>query len=166
MMLRINLINRLLVAIALAATTCSTQATEEVLPKVDIPRVADFAMLAKNAKNQQKLIMLQVSASDCNYCVILEEELIKPMLRSGDYDNDVLIRKVDIDSHKKLSGFDGQSISGPQLAKMLNIKVTPTLIFLNSENQEVSKRIVGVNSLDYMGAYVDDAIKQGLTSIR
>lgn len=165
-MLRINLINRLLVAIALAATTCSTQATEEVLPKVEIPRVADFAMLAKNAKNQQKLIMLQVSASDCNYCVILEEELIKPMLRSGDYDNDVLIRKVDIDSYKKLSGFDGQSISGPQLAKMLNIKVTPTLIFLNSENQEVSKRIVGVNSLDYMGAYVDDAIKQGLSIIR
>ena len=165
-MFRISLINRLLLATALAVTACSTQATEDVLPPVDILRVVDFSMLAKTAKDQQKLIMLQVSASDCNYCVILEEELIKPMLRSGDYDNDVLIRKVDIDSYNQLSGFDGEPISGPQLAKMLNIKVTPTLIFLNSENREVSKRIVGVNSLDYLGAYVDDAIKHGLTIIR
>ena len=152
-MLRMSLINRLLLTTALVVTACSAaQGTEDILPAVDIPR--------------QKIIMLQVSASDCNYCVILEEELIKPMLRSGDYDNDVLIRKVDIDSYKKLSGFDGQSISGPQLAKMLDIKVTSTLIFLNSESQEVSKRIVGVNSLEYMGAYVDDAIKHGLASIR
>ena len=165
-MLRISPINRLLLTIVLAVTACSTQAAEKVLPQVDIQRVADFSMLAKTAKTQQKLIMLQVSASDCNYCAILEEELIKPMLRSGEYDNDVLIRKVDIDSYKKLSGFDGQPISGPQLAKMLNVKVTPTLIFLNSENQEVSKRIVGVNSLDYLGAYVDAAIKRGLSIIR
>lgn len=165
-MLRINLINRLLLTAVLAAAACSTQAAEEILPQVEIQRVEDFSILAKTAKDQQKLIMLQVSASDCNYCAILEEELIKPMLRSGEYDNDVLIRKVDIDSYKTLSGFDGQSISGPQLAKILNIKYTPTLIFLNSENQEVSKRIVGVNSLDYLGAYVDNAIKQGLSVIR
>ncbi|NNE64882.1 MAG: thioredoxin fold domain-containing protein [Gammaproteobacteria bacterium] len=165
-MLRTNLINHLLLATALIVTTGATQATEEALPKVDIQSVADFAILAKTAKNQKKLIMLEISASYCSYCITIEEELIKPMLRSGDYDNDVLIRKVDIDSYKNLSGFDGQPISGSKLAKMLNIKVTPTLIFLNSENQEVSKRIVGVNSLDYLGAYVDDAIKQGLTIIR
>ena len=165
-MLRIGPINRLLLTITLAVSACSIQASEETLPEVDILHVADFSALAKTAKNQQKLIMLQVSASDCIYCAILEEELIKPMLRSGDYDNDVLIRKVDIDNYKKLSGFDGQSITGSELAKMFGIKVTPTLIFLNSENQEVSKRIVGVNSLDFMGAYVDDAIKHGLSVIR
>ena len=150
----------------MVVTACSTLATDGVLPRVDIPSVSDFSTLAKTAKNQQKLIMLEVSASYCSYCTTLEEELIKPMLRSGDYDDDVLIRKVDIDSYENLLGFDGQSISGPKLAQLFNIKVTPTLIFLNSENQEVSKRIVGVNSLDYMGAYVDDAIKHGLASIR
>ncbi len=136
------------------------------LPKADIVEVADFSRLAKTAKNQQKLIMLEVSASYCSYCLKIEEEILKPMLRSGDYDADVLIRKVNIDSFDNLRDFEGNTISGSTLARQFEIKVTPTLIFLNSQNQEVSKRIVGVNSLDYFGSYVDEAIEHGLTIIR
>ncbi len=141
-------------------------ALDELIPKVDIITVKDFSRLAETAKNQQKLIMLEVSASYCSYCLKLEEEIIKPMLRSGDYDADVLIRKVDIDSINRIRDFAGQSISSSSLAHLYDIEVTPTIIFLNSQNQEVSKRIVGVNSLDYFSSYVDDAIKHGLTVIR
>ncbi len=164
--MRTSLTNRLLLAVMMVLTSYTTLAIDEVLPRIDIVSVSDFSHLAKIARNQQKLIMLEVSASYCSYCTKLEEELIKPMLRSGDYDNDVLIRKVDIDSYKNLRDFDGNTIPSSRLAHQLDIKVTPTLIFLNSQNQEVSKRIIGVNSLDYLGSYVDAAIEHGLTIIR
>ena len=140
--------------------------TDETLPKVDIISVRDFSQLARIAKNQQKLIMLEFSASYCSYCVQLEEEIIKPMLLSGDYDADVLIRKVDIDGFAQLRDFDGTPISVSALAKQFGVELTPTLVFLDSDKREVSKRIVGVNSLDFFSAYVDDAIEHGLTVIR
>lgn len=139
---------------------------DESLPKTDIIVVADFSRLAETAKTQSKLIMLEIAASYCSFCLKIEEEVLKPMLRSGDYDADVLIRKVNIDSFDNLRDFEGNIISGATLAHQFGIKVTPTLIFLNSQNQEVSKRIVGVNSLDYFGSYVDEAIENGLAFIR
>jgi thioredoxin-related protein len=138
----------------------------ESLPEIEIIAVADFSKLARVANDQQKLIMLEISATYCSYCRKLEAAIIKPMLRSGDYEDRVLIRKIEIDEETHLINFDGSTISPGRLAQKLDIKVTPTIIFLNSQNQEVSERIVGVNSLDYFGGYVDDAIDHGLVAIR
>ncbi len=139
---------------------------DESLPEVEIIQVEDFSQLAEQARVQQKLIMLEVSATYCSYCLKLEEEIIKPMLRSGDYDANVLIRKFDIDDFSESRDFNGSLISSASLARRWDIKITPTIIFLNSQNQEVSERILGVNSLDYFGGYVDDAIDLGLAAIR
>ena len=138
----------------------------ESLPRVEITEITDFSQLTKQAEEGQKLILLEFSASYCSFCVKLEEEIIKPMLRSGDYDADVLIRKLQIDSYSQFRDIDGNLVSGDDIARRWQVKVTPTIIFLNSQNQEVSERIVGVNSLDYFGGFVDDAIDQGLAAIR
>ena len=138
----------------------------ESLPKVEIIEVIDFSQLTKQAGEDQKLILLEFSASYCSYCVKLEEAILKPMLRSGDYDADVLIRKLQIDSYSQLRDIDGNLVSAADIARRWQVKVTPTIIFLNSQNQEVSERIVGVNSLDYFGGFVDDAIDHGLVAIR
>ncbi len=145
---------------------CIAVAADEPLPEVEIIEIEDFSQLAEHAAAEQKLIMLEVSATYCSFCLKLEEEIIKPMLRSGDYDANVLIRKFDIDKLSKPRDFSGSLISRSSLVKRWDIKITPTLIFLNSQNQEVSERILGVNSLDYFGGYVDDAIDHGLAAIR
>ncbi len=139
---------------------------DEELPTTDIVEMKDLSLLSQQARIEQKMIMLEISASYCSFCLKLEEEIIKPMLRSGDYDGNVLIRKMDIDSFAQLRDFDGKSVSSDNLARQWQIQVTPTLIFLNGQNQEVSERIIGVNSLDYFGSYVDNAIDNGLAAIR
>ena len=155
-----------IMALILFSFFCFGAIANESLPEVEIIDVKDFSKLARIAGDQQKLIMLEVSATYCSYCRKLEAAIIKPMLRSGDYEDRVLIRKIEIDEDTPLINFDGSAISPGQLAQKLDIKVTPTIIFLNSQNQEVSKRIVGVNSLDYFGGFVDDAIDHGLVTIR
>jgi len=138
----------------------------ETLPQANIIDMADLSKLSTQAKTERKLIMLEISASYCSYCRKLEENIIRPMLRSGDYDADVLIRRFEIDGLAALRDFNGLPVSSDELAKRWDIRVTPTLIFLDSQNQEVSERIIGVNSLDYFGSYVDDAIDTGLAAIR
>lgn len=159
-------IRSIILALTIAPVISLSVIASEYLPQVDIMSVEDFSQLAQTARNEKKLIMLEVSASYCSFCMKLEEEIIKPMLRSGDYDANVLIRKIDIDGYGLIRDFKGKSVTADELSRQLKVMVTPTLIFLNSENQEVSKRIVGVNSLDYFGSYVDGAIEHGLASIR
>lgn len=138
---------------------------EDDLPYVEIKSVTNFAELTREAKQSGKVILLEMSASYCGYCKTLEEHIIKPMLRSGDYQQNVLIRKLDIDSYYPMDDLAGKKSTPSQLASRMGVFVTPTLLFLDGDGKEVSERILGVNTLEFYGAYVDDAIEQGLRSL-
>jgi len=150
--------------VLLLQLSCSASADEN-LPYVKIIAVTDFSQLAKTAHDEDKIIMLEVSASYCNYCELLEEEFIKPMLRSGDY-NHVLIRKIEMDSSDVIKDFSGKLTTPDEFTHRLKIKLTPTLLFFDGRGHEVSPRILGINSLDLYGWYLDEAIKSGLQKIK
>ena len=135
--------------------------TEADLPYVKIESTSDLRALGRQALAQDKVILIEISASYCGYCRTLEENIIKPMLRSGDYEDYVLIRKLDIDSYYTLRGFDGARISPSKYAFAMNTQLTPTLLFLDGHGNEVSERIIGVNTLEMYGAYVDNALLEG-----
>jgi len=135
--------------------------SESDLPYVEIKSVTNFAELLREARESKKVILLEMSASYCGYCKTLEEHIIKPMLRSGDYSNNVLIRKLDIDSYYPMQDLSGKKSTPSRIANRLDVSLTPTLLFLDGYGKEVGERIVGVNTLELYGAYVDDALSQG-----
>ena len=139
---------------------------ESELPYVEIQSLTDFASTKEEALNSNKIIMLELSASYCSYCQVLEEEIIKPMLRSGDYKDNVLIRQLKIDDTFPLKDTTGKQLTPAELAKKFNVTITPTLLFLDGKGNQVSEKIRGVYSLDFYGSYVDQAIDQGLKIIR
>ncbi len=139
---------------------------EDDLPFVQISSLRNFSALSKEAASGNKIIMLEVSASYCDYCRTLEEEIIKPMLRSGDYTKDVLIRQLEIDDTYLINNITGEKVTPAELAEKFKIRITPTLLFLDSDGNEVSERILGVYSLDFYGGYVDEALINGLKKIK
>ena len=146
--------------------TANAEEDEDDLPFVQIASLTNFFALNEKAKKGKKIIMLEVSASYCGYCRTLEEEIIKPMLRSGDYTQNVLIRQLEIDDAYLIETSSGKKLTPSELAEKLNIKITPTLLFLDGNGNEVSERIPGVYSLDFYGGYVDEALADGLKIIR
>ena len=139
---------------------------EDVLPYVEIQYATDFSHLAEVARSEGKIILLEVSASYCEYCDMLEEEFIKPMLRNDDYTSHVLIRKIDMDSYYTISDFSGDKTTPDKFTRQLKVQLTPTLLFFDGNGNEVSQRILGINSIDLYGGYLDDALKTGLQKIR
>ena len=125
-----------------------------------IQGVHDFTSLFQQAAEEKKVILLEISASYCGFCHKLEEEILNPMIISGEYEH-VLIRQLQIDSYHDLTMPNNKTITPSQYASQKNIFVTPTILFLNSQGEEVAERIIGINSVDYFGAYVDDALKIG-----
>ena len=139
---------------------------ESELPYVKIESLTNFASTKEEALNSNKIIMLEMSASYCGYCETLEEEIIKPMLRSGEYTDNVLIRRLQIDEAALLKDTDGIYLTPTEIAEKFNVDITPTLLFIDGNGNEVSEKIRGVYSLDYYGGFVDQAIDQGLIIIR
>ncbi|MCO5099641.1 MAG: thioredoxin fold domain-containing protein [Burkholderiaceae bacterium] len=52
--------------------------------------------------------------------------------------------------------------SASALAKSLGIRVSPTVAFLDDDNGELAERLVGYNSPDFYGAYLDARIAGAL----
>jgi thioredoxin-related protein len=136
------------------------------LPYVVIQYATDFSELAEVARDENKIIMLEVSASYCGYCDLLEEEFIKPMLRNDYYSTVALIRKIDLDSYQTITDFAGNKTTPDVFARGLNVKLTPTILFFDGNGNEVSQRILGINSLDLYGGYIEDGLNNGLLKIK
>jgi len=111
--------------------------------------------------NTKKLgLLVMFHASYCEYCERLEQDLLLPMLRSGEYDKRILIRKIQIDSSDDLINFNGQKVTTSQISTLYGADMTPTLVFLDASGEEQSERILGYTTPDFFSAYVDKAIDE------
>lgn len=136
---------------------------DKSLPPVTIKATRDFESLGKQAAANKQIILLEMTATHCEYCILLEEEVLKPMLRSGYYKGKVLIRQLKIDSNLDIIDFDGRRNSPGRFSSRYRVYVTPTLLILDENGKEIAERIIGVQSLDFYAHYVDRALDRGLT---
>lgn len=124
----------------------------------EVPLIDDLAALGRMAHERRLPIVLLVSTSDCSYCMLLKDEVLNPMMKSREYDDRALIGELMLDSGEPLRGFAGHSVRRGELASRFNAKVTPTLLFLDPDGAEIAPRMVGVNTVEMFGFYLDRAI--------
>lgn len=151
----------LLSALVTLTSAYADESNSDDLPPVTILAVDDFEALAKTARKDNKIILLEISSNDCEYCKLLEEEILKPMLRSGDYVNTVLIRKLNINGRQSMKNFSGNSTTPVEIAAQYKITLTPTLLILDDHGEEISNRLIGIYSLDFFASRVDGALIKG-----
>ena len=153
------MMQRLLTLILLAALTPSAWAIDKL--QVDsLSRVADLA------KQRNVPILLIVSQHHCPYCDLLKEEIIAPMYSSGDYEQRVVMAEIMLDSDTEIPDFQGNLVSPAQIADSYRVWVTPTLLFVDHTGVEVHRRMLGVNTIDYYGYYLDESLAAALKAVR
>jgi len=138
---------------------------EENQKTVKVERVVDFQSLATQMKQDNLGLLLAFDAEHCTYCVQLEENILQPMLLSGDYNDRILIKKLGTDDQTTILGFDGKKTTGEEFAKKLGVSFTPTLVFLDRKGNELTERMLGINTPDMYGAYVDAAVEATQTAL-
>jgi thioredoxin-related protein len=121
---------------------------------------------AQRAARQALPILLAFAADYCEYCTQLEEWFLVPMLISGDYEDKILIRKVRIDSSRRLVDFDGAATDSDQLASRYGVQMVPTLVFVDARGQELTERMVGLTTLDFYGGYLEQRIDAAVGRLR
>lgn len=111
-------------------------------------------------------LMIMFSQEHCSFCIKLTEEIINPILISGDYTDRVIIRELMIDSGEDIIDFDGNRVDPYEIFTRYLLYVTPSVLIMSGHGDELAERQVGINTVDYYGYYLDEAIKQALDKIR
>jgi len=100
-------------------------------------------------------LVLMLHAEHCPYCKLMEEEILSPMVKSGEYDKKVIIRKLQIDESRDIIDFSGKTVQPSDISARYKSVLTPTLVFLDHQGNEVIDKMVGINTVEMFGAYLD-----------
>ncbi len=135
------------------------------MASVIIPKATDFASEGRLAARQQQFFMVLVSQTDCPYCHLIKEEIIRPMILAKDFADRLLIREIYIDEGEMLIDFHGQTVATADFARRYGVALTPTLIFLDARGRELTKKMVGVNTMEMYYYYVEQSIRAALKKL-
>ena len=150
--------------IFLFASWANTTPADVIQKPVQVKISTDLYQDAQLAKQKAVPIVVMFSQDGCAYCGIVREQFLKPMLRSGDYDNKALIREVKIDSFEDVRNFDGKRIPSDQLSTIYRAYLTPTVVIFDSKGR-THHRLLGISNEYYYGGELDDAIDRAYSYI-
>jgi thioredoxin-related protein len=123
-----------------------------------LPFAEDLSRLAAESKHRGIPIMLVVTQYHCGYCERMKSEVLLPMRLSGEYEDRVLMRELMIDPGETVTDFQGRREAAATFAAHYRVSVTPTLLFLGPDGEEAAERIRGINTVDYLPLYIEEAI--------
>lgn len=132
---------------------------------VPVVEATDLYADGQSARAEEKAILLLVSQEQCSFCVQIKQEVIGPMIRSGDYENRLIIRELLLDTGSEVIDFKGVHRESPDFAHDYKVSLTPTLLFLDANGKELTAKMVGIQTPDMFYYYVDQSIQEALGNL-
>ena len=106
------------------------------------------------------------TAEHCEYCEMLKENVLHPLVISKELERVALIREVDIESSLAFKGFDGTETSYEKFAQHHGVYVTPTVMVFTPDGKSVGSKLVGYNGSEFYIERLNEIIRQGVSSIK
>ena len=148
----------LFLAFLLATPIC--HATE--LKRSSIKTIKDLRIESRLAKDKKLPLLILFSAEDCEFCEVIREDYLEPMLASGEYANKVIIREVMATNYDYVRDFNGELIGADNLALRYQADLSPTVVIINSDGQVLAEPLVGITSRHYYDEQLDETINNSL----
>ncbi len=134
--------------------------------KAKLKQITDIRDTARQAEAQNLPILMMFGADECPYCELLKEDFLIPMIISGDYKDKIIFREVYISSPSGIIDFSGKKISIRKFARRYNIRLFPTMVFIDSNGQILVENIIGITTPSLFGGTLDDQIDRAFGRLR
>ncbi len=102
----------------------------------------------------------------CPFCIEVEEDYLKPILRNAEYDGKVIIRKIRIDGTDSVQDFNGKERDADEFGDEYNVSMVPTLILVDAHGNKIAPAIIGIANAHYYSSELDTAIDASTQKIR
>ena len=111
------------------------------------------AVAAAAARLGEPLVLL-ISLRGCPYCELVRRNYLLPAQAEG-----LPVWQINMqDKQRPLVGFDGQPSNAAEQIERWKVRLAPTLLFLNPQGLPLAERLVGIASVDFYGAYLDQRL--------
>lgn len=119
---------------------------------------ANLRLSADTATAAGKVLVVYVTMEGCPYCHKLEAELLNAAWQKGEFEH---VHFVELPwNDESIIDFDGNGLSAGEFVKRYGIAVTPTMLFLGADGEQLVTALIGYQSQDYYWQYFMDAIEQ------
>lgn len=121
------------------------------------------------AQDDTEVVVALFSLPGCPYCEVVRRNYLRHL--EGEV-RGLRVAEYGIDDERSFAGAapgreESKDPASPAaLAKSLRIRVAPTVVFLGDGGRELAERLVGFNSPDFYGAYLDGGIARALSRAR
>ena len=126
----------------------------------------DLYDLGREANLRKIPVVLFLSSAHCEYCDLVQNEFLNHLSTDPAFMHRLLLRKVRMDSVRPLLDFSRQSITHAAFTEQRAIALVPTIQFTGGVGDILVEDIVGVTTLVFSGAYLEQAIEQSLSTLR
>jgi thioredoxin-related protein len=151
-----------LIPVLLLAVSVASTAAENTL--LDSP-ARNWAQVGIEADAKQLPLVLLVSGEDCGYCELLKQEVLRPMHRSGELENRVIVREMDLHTGGKIVDFDGEKVRAGIFLGRYKVFATPTVLFLGHDGRPLHDPLVGFNGTERYRPLLEQAIHESRVAL-
>lgn len=149
-----------IVAWALSALSLPAWAEEGV------PYARNLQRDALLADKKNGVVLVMFSGEYCGYCEQVLNEFLIPMSRNPEYQNKLVMRRVDNTGFTTVKDFDGSVGDHRKFSSERGIRMVPTVMLFDRKGNPLGKPLVGLTTVDYYGYYLDQAIDAALAKVR
>lgn len=130
-----------------------------------IPALEDLRRDAAQARREAKPVVLFFTLPGCQYCQVVRQNYLLPLLRDQRVSARPIIREVDIGSEHPVNGWNGATTSHRDVAKDFRVRFAPTVIFLDAAGRMLTEPIVGGDAAGLYGGYLDNAFAESTQKV-
>jgi thioredoxin-related protein len=131
-----------LIALVLACSSCAARAQTHEVPPWFAESFLEFAQDVKEAAQERKRLTLYFWQDGCPACRKMKETTFADRAIVDQTRRHFVAVALNVHGERELQWTDGRTMREKDLARTLNIRGTPTLIFLD-EQGAVALRLVG-----------------------
>ena len=122
--------------------------------------ITDWGQVAVISARQHIPIVVMVDQADCPYCDRVESEFFAAIFAGGEFENAAIFGKISLDDGESIATRDRGLISTQEFLEPFLADFTPTILFLDSQANQLVEKMVGLSTPDYYGYYLEQAIRQ------
>ncbi|GKT11887.1 MAG: hypothetical protein ISEC1_P0860 [Thiomicrorhabdus sp.] len=147
----------LLLSLSLALISVNSKAGDV------LPLAVDLYKAGITADKNKVPVVIFVTATWCNYCRRLEENILEPLFLTTDLESYGEFSQLLLDKpHWMMKDFNNNNIEMKTLGPKMGVKVVPTTLFLNSKGEQIAEPIIGLTLEEFYPGNLERSLNQAL----
>lgn len=158
-------------AAAPSAAPVATRAAGDSVPRAaaagalpahaTLERPISHEALLRASAHEGSVVVVLFSLEGCAYCEALRRDQLVHLAREA-RERHLRVVEYPIDDARSFepAAADGSPASPAALARSLQVRVAPSVVFLGADGSEIAERLVGYASPDFYGAFLDRRIDE------